>query len=621
MDFTTKTLSLLNQTRSGSEMRLLPFYNSDNKSGPYIPEGTVVEETLLQILNYKILNKVYCKTCDKDPVLLINSLLEELDLRYEIPEEDLRNIPESGGFITVSNHPYRGIDSILLLKIILERRSDFKVMASASFQRIDALRDIIIPVTKSERPDDKRSSFTGIREGILHVKNNHCLGIFPAGEITSEFEISKIILDTGWQTSALKFIKNSCVPVIPVYFHGTKSKLSYIIRKINPLTRFADLPAELVNKRNRIVKIRIGSQVTPREQSKFKDIARYGRYLRARTYLLGSNLEAGKFFLRKMSREKTYAQPVIPPSPRHKLAEEFKKVRTEYELFSTGNYSVICAPTWVIPEIFNEIGRLRELTFREVGEGTNKSLDIDEYDIYYHHLFIWETAENRIVGAYRIGKGYDIAGIYGIKGFYINSLFKISKKFLPVLSESLELGRSFIIKEYQKKAIPLFLLWKGIMLFLVRNQEYRYLIGPVSMSNDFSKFSKSLIVEFISTFFFDREKARHITPRKEYVVKPDRLIDREVFIDAAEADISKIEKIIMNIEPGYRMPVLLKKYLEINGKIIGFNIDPKFNDCLDGLIILDVYNTPPGFVEGLSRELKDESVIERFRLNQERIRF
>jgi putative hemolysin len=602
-------------------MKHLPFSHSENTIKSYIPEGTIVEEILLQILNYKRLNKVYSKVFDKDPVLLINLLLDELDLKYEIPADDLKNIPESGGFITVSNHPYRGIDSILLLKIILERRRDFRIMASDSLRKIEPLKDIIIPVTKSDRPNIDKPSFTGVKEGILHVKNDHCLGIFPVGEVTSEFEISKIILDREWQGAALKFIKNAGVPVIPVYFHGTKSRLSYIVKKINPLTNFADLPSELMNKKNRIVKIRIGSQVSVKEQSDFKDIARYGRYLRARTYLLGSSLEPGKFFAKKIKHKESAPLPVAKAVQGNKLVEEFKKIRSEYELFTTCNYAVICAPAWVIPQIFNEIGRLRELTFREIGEGTNKSTDIDEYDLYYNHLFIWDTDENRIVGAYRIGKGFEIAGIYGLKGFYINSLFKINRKFLPVLRESLELGRSFIVKDYQKKAIPLFLLWKGIMIFLLRNQEYRYLIGPVSMSNDFSKFSKSLIVEFISTYFFDWEKARYITPRTEFVVKPDKLVDREVFIDAAEADINKIEKIIMNIEPGYKMPILLKRYLEINGKIIGFNIDPKFNDCLDGLIILDVYNTPPGFVQGLARELKDESVIERFKLNQDRIKF
>ena len=344
----------------------------------------------------------------------------------------------------------------------------------------------------------------------------------------------------------------------------------------------------------------------------FETIFQFGKYLRARTYSLGSALKVRKFFSNYRYNKKPDPEPLANPIPVHTLKEEFNKIRQEYELFSTKNYSVVCAPTAKIPEIFNEIGRLREQTFRKIGEGTNKSADIDEYDIYFNHLFIWDTDEDRIVGAYRIGKGREIVAIYGIKGFYIDSLFKISKDFLPILTQSLELGRSFITEDYQKKAIPLFLLWKGIMVFLLRHTEYRYLIGPVSISNDFSKFSKSLIVEFIRKYFIDEELVRYIVPRKDFIVKPDKAIDRNIFIDTSVRDINRIEKIIMDIEPGYRLPVLLKKYLELNGRIIGFNIDPKFNYCLDGLLILDLYNTPQEFIKGLSRELNDTTILDRF---------
>jgi hypothetical protein len=290
----------------------------------------------------------------------------------------------------------------------------------------------------------------------------------------------------------------------------------------------------------------------------------------------------------------------------------FRSVRPDYELFTTKNYSAVCAPAEVIPNIFNEIGRLREITFRDVGEGTNKSIDIDEYDFYYYHLFIWDTDENRIVGAYRIGKGKEIIDLYGVKGFYINSLFRIKKSFVQVLSESLELGRSFVAKDYQKKAFPLFLLWKGIMVFLLKHAEYRYLLGPVSISNDLSGFSKSLIVEFINNYFFDSDMSRFIVPKKDFVIKHDKVIDHKVFIDNSEKDINRLEKIIIDIEPGYRLPILLKKYLEINGRIVGFNIDPKFNNCLDGLLILDLYSVPVEFIRGLSREMNDPSILKRF---------
>ena len=577
-----------------------------------IPEGTILGDTLLQMLKYNILNRVYSEAHDKNPQFLINSLLDQLDLKFEIPEEDLKNIPAEGAFITVSNHPYRGIDSMLLYKIISERRSDFRIMASYLLHHIKPLSDIIIPVNTFETSRNSKSSFSGIKEGIIHLKNGYPLGMFPVGETSSLIEVSKVILDKEWQPAALKFIKNARVPVIPVYFHGTKSRLSHIIGKIHPLLRTIKLPAELTKKKNRTVLIRIGSPVTVKEQMEFETIFQFGKYLRARTYSLGSALKVRKFFSNYMYRKKPDSEPLASPVPVETLKEEFNRIREEYELFSTKNYSVVCAPTVKIPEIFNEIGRLRELTFRKIGEGTNKSADIDEYDIYFNHLFIWDTDENRIVGAYRIGKGREIVAIYGIKGFYIDSLFKINKDFLPILTQSLELGRSFIIEDYQKKAIPLFLLWKGIMVFLLRHTEYRYLIGPVSISNDFSKFSKSLIVEFIRKYFIDEELVRYIVPRKDFIVKPDKAIDRNIFIDTSVRDINRIEKIIMDIEPGYRLPVLLKKYLELNGRIIGFNIDPKFNYCLDGLLILDLYNTPQEFIKGLSRELNDTSILDRF---------
>jgi putative hemolysin len=607
-----KTLYLENHI---CRMKLIPYKEPEISAKLHIPQGTVIAETLLQIIKYKRLNKVFSDLIKKDPVLLINNLLDELGLKYEIPEDDLNNIPSEGGFITISNHPYQGIDSMLLFKIIYDRRKDFKIMASYLLQNIEPLHDIILPINTFREAKETRSSFTGIKEGILHLLNNNCLGIFPAREGSALIEVPKIIIDNEWQIPAIKFIKNAKVPVIPVYFHGTNSRLLYIVRKISPILKFASLPAELKNKKNRIVKIRIGTPISVKEQSEFKDIAQYSRYLRARTYSLGSSLQAQHFFNKLSFRNKSQAEPLAVPVAEVRLRNEFNKIRSEYELFSTRNYSLVCAPTWVIPEIISEIGRLREVTFREVGEGTNKSMDIDEYDLYYNHLFIWDLDTDRIAGSYRIGKGRDITASYGIKGFYINSLFRIKRTFLPVLKESLELGRSFIVKDYQKKAFPLFLLWKGIMLFLLQNQEYRYLIGPVSISNEFSKFSKSLIVEFIRTYFFDEEKAGFIEPRKKFVVKHDKIIDRDVFIDIADHDINKIERIITDIEPGYRIPVLLRKYLEINGKIIGFNVDPKFNDCLDGLMIIDLYSTPPDIIKGLSRELKDESIIhERFRM-------
>jgi putative hemolysin len=575
-------------------------------------DGTILPDTLLQVFKYDKLKKIYSESKDKDPLTLFNTLFDLLDLKIDLPEKDLDNIPSEGAFITVSNHPFRGIDSMLLLRLIRQKRPDFKIMGSYLLQSFEPLKDIIIPVNTFESNKSSKSSYKAVLESLRHLREGHCLGIFPTAEDSKHWESGKIILDREWKPTALKLIRLANVPVIPVYFHGTKSRISHMMRRVNPLLRGSELPVELVNKRKRTVKIRIGAPVTLKEQEEFDNIAHYGRYLRARVYSLGSAIESQKTGNRRFIRKGGRIEPVTEAIPSYKLKEEFESIRDEYELFNTKNYSVICAPYDVIPNIFHEIGRLREVTFREVGEGTNKSIDLDEYDLYYYHLFIWDTEKNSLVGAYRIGKGKEIIEIYGVKGFYINSLFRIKRKFAPRLSESLELGRSFVTRDYQKKAIPLFLLWKGIMVFLLKHSEYRYLIGPVSISNDLSGFSKSLIVEFIRSYFYDSGLSKFVVPKKDFVIRQDKVTDHKVFIDNAEKDINRIEKIIIDIEPGYRLPILLKKYLEINGRIVGFNIDPKFNNCLDGLLILDLYSVPAEFIRGLSREMNDPSIIERF---------
>ncbi|MDX9928440.1 MAG: lysophospholipid acyltransferase family protein [Bacteroidales bacterium] len=577
-----------------------------------IPGGNLIAGALMQIFRYNKLNRVYSSVNEKDTSGMLSSMLEQLEIRYEVSEDDLENIPATGSFITVSNHPYGGIDALILVKILYERRPDLKVMANFLLQRIEPIKDIILPVNPFETHKEARSSFTGLKEGLAHLREGHCISIFPAGEVSTYQHDSNVILDREWNESALKFIMKAEVPVIPIYFHGTNSRLFHILGKIHPLLRTAKLPSELFNKRNRSIIVRVGKPITVKDQANFKDTARYGRYLRAKTYSLGTSLEVRKFYFNIFNRVSKKGVPVAGETPSDILTREFNEVRKEDELFTTRNYSVICAPTHRIPNIFTEIGRLRELTFRAVGEGTGKSTDIDEYDFYYHHLVIWDTDENRIVGAYRIGKGKEILSQYGLKGFYISSLFKIKKPMIPVLDDSLELGRSFITLEYQKKALPLFLLWKGIFFFLLKNAEYRYLIGPVSISNDMTHFSKSLIVDFIRTYFFRADLAKYIESRKRFILKPDKVVDRDIFIDDAERDISKLEKILRDIEPGYRLPVLLKKYIELNANIIGFNIDPKFNNCLDGLIILDLYEVPPDFIKALSKEFHDSSVKERF---------
>ncbi|MCU0366064.1 MAG: lysophospholipid acyltransferase family protein [Bacteroidales bacterium] len=597
-------------------MKLLTSRELAKATNLDMPGGVFIAEALMQIFRYNKLNRVYSSAYDNDPVVFINSILDQLDIKYEVPEKDMENILSEGPFITVSNHPFGGIDALILLKIITSRRNDIKGMANFLLQKIDPLKEYVLPVNPFEMRKDVKSSFKGLKEGLNYLKEGHVVAIFPAGEVSTYQSESNIIIDREWQEPALKFMKLAEVPVVPVYFHGTNSRWFHILGRIHPLLRTAKLASELFNKRHKIIRVRIGKPVTVREQAEFHDIARYGRYLRARTYSLGSTLEARYFFPNLRQRRSKRQVPVADPVEKAMLRDEFNSVRQAHELFTSKNFSVLFAPTRVIPNIFREIGRLREITFRAVGEGTNRATDIDEYDFYYHHLVIWDIDTDSVVGAYRLGKGKEILSQYGIKGFYINSLFRISKAFEPYLHESIELGRSFIVPEYQRKPLSLFLLWKGLLSVLLTHVDYRYLIGPVSISNDFSVFSKSLIVEFIRNNHFDDDMARYIKPRKEFNPQFDPRFDSRIIIDNAENDISKVEKVVSDVDGGYRIPVLLKKYLEVNAKIIGFNVDPDFNNCLDGLIMLDVYKFPVDFVRALSKDMSEEDVRMRFSGNQ-----
>ncbi len=255
------------------------------------------------------------------------------------------------------------------------------------------------------------------------------------------------------------------MPIIPIYFQGKNSRLFHFLGRIHPKLQTVKLPTELFNKRRKVINIRIGSPIPVKEQNEFRDISRYGRYLRTKTYALGTSLEVKKFFS-VSRRQLKKAERIADPVSVQIIEDEISKVIGRYLLFRIENFNVICVPSVEIPNIMNEIGRLREITFREIGEGTNQQMDIDEYDLYYNQLFIWDDQASKIVGAYRVGKGKEIMDIYGVRGFYLQSLFRINRKMHPILSQSLELGRSFIISEYQRRPLPAPCLTVGLPFHL-----------------------------------------------------------------------------------------------------------------------------------------------------------
>jgi len=574
--------------------------------------GESFAKFLMYILKLDKLNKVYSDNYCEDGLEFIDSLIEDLGIKFEFDEEELKRIPKEGAFISISNHPFGGIDGIILIKLLSLVRPDFKAMANFLLKKIEPIKDYFLGVNPFENRKGAASSTGGIKEALRHLSDGNALGIFPAGEVSAYQSQTNNITDKQWMPSILKLIKKAEVPVVPIYFQGSNSLIFHLLGMIHPTLRTVKLPSELLNKKNKVVRIRIGNPISVKDQKGFTDINQYGRFLRAKTYMLGTPIEVKKFYKFKKKAKKTKVEEVAPEIDPHIIRSEVENLASEYMLFKSRSYVVYCAPSSKLPNILTEIGRLREITFREVGEGTNQSIDIDEYDLYYHQLFIWDEENHKIVGAYRVGKGNEILSGYGLKGFYLQSLFKMSKKFEPVLSQSIELGRSFIVKEYQRKPMPLFLLWKGILYFLMKNPESRYLIGPVSISNKYSNLSKDLIIKFIMANYFNYELGQYVKSRKQFKVKIKDM-DIDILLQTAKDDINKLDKIIGDFEiTNDKLPVLLKKYISLNAKIVGFNIDPNFNDCLDGLLVLDLFDVPMKVVESLSKEINDDTILQRF---------
>jgi len=567
--------------------------------------GTFVGWVLLRILRISAINKIYDKNKNKADLDFLNGILDDCKIKFEIPEEDLKRIPKEGPFMTISNHPLGGIDGVLLLKLLIEKRADYKIIANFLLHRVAPLKPYVMPVNPFETRKDAKSSMAGIKSALLHLREGKPLGIFPAGEV-STYKDGKLNVDKPWEEGAVKLIKKANVPVIPIYFHAKNSRLFYFLSKISDTLRTAKLPSEVMHQGGRIIKVRIGKPISVKDQNEFTSLPAFHEFIRKKTYMLANPFEkAHKLISTQHIKIKKSAKKIAAQRSSDLFRTEINTLREkECRLLQSKNYEVFFASAKEVPNLIHEIGRLREITFRAVGEGTNKEIDLDTFDAYYHHLLLWDAASNRLVGAYRMGLGKEIYKKHGIKGFYVQTLFRIEPELHQMMDNTIEMGRAFIIGEYQQKPMPLFLLWKGIVHVTLRYPEYKYLMGGVSISNQFSDFSKSLMIAFMKSHYYDPYIAQYIRPKKEYKVKL-KDGDKDFVFDATKADMQKFDKIIDEIEPGIlRIPVLIKKYVKQNARLVAFNVDPKFNNAIDGLMYIKVADIPESTVKPVMEEFQ-----------------
>ena len=509
--------------------------------------------------------------------------------------------------LKISNHPLGGIDGILLLKLMLEREPNFKIIANFLLHRIEPMKKYIMPVNPFENHKDAKSSVIGIKETLRHLSDGKPLGMFPAGEV-STYKDGKLVVDKTWEEGAIKVIRKAQVPVVPIYFHAQNSRLFYLLSKINDTLRTAKLPSELLTQKNRVIKVRIGKPISVAEQNEHQTIEEYSEFLRKKTYMLANSFnEENKLLTVPNLKTPKSPKKIVTPANQEKMIAEVNKLRdTDCRLLQSKNYEVFFTEANKITNVLHEIGRLREVTFREVGEGTNESIDLDKYDAYYHHMFLWDEETKQIAGAYRMGLGSEIFPKYGIEGFYLNDLFRFEIELHDMMRNSIEMGRAFIIKDYQQKPMPLFLLWRGIIHTTLRYPEHKFLLGGVSISNQFTDFSKSLMIEFMKYNYYDPYIAQYVHPKKEFKVKL-KDADKDFIFDEAEADLNKFDKIIDELEPGsLRLPVLIKKYIKQNARLVAFNVDPLFNNAIDGLMYIRIADIPESTMKPVMEEFQAE---------------
>lgn len=580
------------------------------------PVGYPISWLFKNISGINKLNDLYKNGLGKNSADFLQYLLDDLDVKYELHDVDLNRIPKEGPFIVVSNHPLGGLDGILMMHIIGKIRPDFKVMGNFLLHRIKPLEPMVIAVNPFETRKEVYNSSSGMREAIRHLRDGGCLGIFPAGEVSTKDEEGNVA-DREWQESAIKLIKKMNVPVIPMYFRARNSPLFYRMAALSPNLQTAMLPSEMVRPRVKPIQIRIGKPILSKQQLEFEEVKAFSEFLRKKTYALSTYYTQKRSLLIETLKIPTTIainarskkpKPIVEETSADLINAEIEVLKKTEDalLFKNNNYECYFSKAHEIPNVLREIGRLREITFREIGEGTNQEIDLDRYDVHYHHLFLWDNEANKIVGAYRMALGKEVYEQFGVDGFYLNELFHIEPELHPFFKKCIEMGRAFVVPAYQQKPMPLFLLWRGIVHVTLRNPEEKYIIGSVSISNQFSDFSKSLMIEFMKSHYYDPYVAQYVRPKKEFKVKlKDE--DKEFFFDEAEADLNKFDKLIDEIEPNVlRLPVLIKKYIKQNAKLIGFNVDPKFNDAIDGLMYIRISDLPENTVKPVMEEFQAE---------------
>ncbi len=512
--------------------------------------------------------------------------LRNLDIRYSVAEQDLARVPTKGSALVVANHPFGFLEGMILLALLEKVRVDYRVVGATFLERFPALRERVFFVnnlSNGAEHENRRS----LRSSIEWLRDGGLLVMFPAGEVAHMNWSERRVADPKWNAAAARLARKTSCVTLPLFFEGGNSPGFQMMGTIHPRLRTLHLPVELMKKSSQTIRIRIGTAIPGNTLQSYADPEAATEYLRARTYLLSHRAGATNESLPANTPWFVKTKPVASSSSGTLMEREIALLPADRLLAKSEDFAVYAAAAAEIPQTLHEIGRCREVTYRQVGEGTGRPLDLDQFDDYYQHIVLWHTKDRRVAGAYRLAATPDVLRERGIAGLYTNTLFQYEPEFYERIGSAFELGRSFICREYQKQYAPLLLLWRGIIKFVERRPECAILFGAVSVSSEYQALSRNLIVNFLNGHITN--SASHwIRPRRQF--RGQALVPRQVKqLGRLLPTVDELSSSIQDLEAdGKGLPVLIKQYLKVGGQLLGFNVDRHFANALDVLVMADL---------------------------------
>ena len=548
----------------------------------------------------------------RDAGEFIERTLNGFNIKYRTYPLGEVSLPQNKPLIIACNHPFGALEALILYSIIKKERPNTKFLANFLLQRIGPLKDLFFYVDPFEGDNSKEKNLMPLRQALSWLNEGGCLITFPSGTVSHfQFE-SKEVRDPVWNTNISKLAKKTGATVVPFFIHGRNSILFQILGLIHPILRTTRLVKELSNKAGKTISIQVGSPISPEKLSSFKNHRDSTDYIRMRCYILKNSPINQLHNVKKRTKSpiSRSLKKIIPPVAPLLLEKEILAIPESNVLIERNSFKVAWTTYKKSPNTLKEIGRLREIAFREVGEGTGTECDLDFYDSYYKHLICWNKENFEIVGAYRFIKTDLALKAFGVKGLYTNSLFKYKESLIEELGKSLEIGRSFISPNYQRSIWPLHLLLKALTKYVHKNPSYNTLFGPVSISNSFTGVSRQLIELYLRENNFNPPLSSLVRPKAIPVPEKVKGIDQDFFSKNVK-DFSEMSEVIHDLELKEKgVPVLLREYTKLGGKIIGFNVDPNFNGALDGLIVVDLSQTDQALLRRYLSKEERESFFE-----------